>query len=247
MKRNGAGNGRFPIFTKRFRELQGERSNTEFAEFLGLSRQTVGFYCNGDRIPDALGLKEIAEKCGVSSDWLLGMSDFHSKEEYHSAREFCSSFLNLMAEEFDEQDRKRVNRSLTEILDGFKYALNDYACGYTHYENAVVMLSRVFSSTASCIKIAIDSREYIDSDENADELYEKINHILEVASTSAYKELGVYFYSIRNLTMELLEAHDYQDKTFRFSSEAEKLLRESDAEYISFLEGEAERFRNTRE
>lgn len=50
-------------------------SNTEFAAFLGMSRQTVGFYCNGDRIPDAEGLKEIAVKCNVSADWLLGMSD----------------------------------------------------------------------------------------------------------------------------------------------------------------------------
>lgn len=47
---------RLPIFTRRFRELQGERSNTEFADFLGLSRQTVGFYCNGDRLPDVITL-----------------------------------------------------------------------------------------------------------------------------------------------------------------------------------------------
>ena len=44
---------RLPIFTERFRKLQGDRSNTEFAEFLEISRQTVGFYCNGDRLPDA--------------------------------------------------------------------------------------------------------------------------------------------------------------------------------------------------
>ena len=66
---------RLPIFKERFRELQGEMSNTEFAAFLGMSRQTVGFYCNGDRIPDAVGLKEIAEKCNVSADWLLGLTD----------------------------------------------------------------------------------------------------------------------------------------------------------------------------
>lgn len=40
-----------------------------------MSRQTVGFYCNGDRIPDALGVKTIAEKCGVSADWLLGLTN----------------------------------------------------------------------------------------------------------------------------------------------------------------------------
>ena len=68
-------NSRFPVFTERFRELQGDQSNTQFAEFLGLSRQTVGFYCNGDRIPDAIGLCDIAERCGVSADWLLGRTD----------------------------------------------------------------------------------------------------------------------------------------------------------------------------
>ena len=56
-------------------------SNTEFAEFLDISRQTVGFYCNGERIPDALGLKKIAEKCNVSADWLIGLSDIKSIDQ----------------------------------------------------------------------------------------------------------------------------------------------------------------------
>lgn len=80
MKQSSVNGCRFPKFRDRFRELQGNRSNTEFAAFLGMSRQTVGFYCNGDRIPDALGIKEIAEKCGVSSDWLLGMTDCTSQD-----------------------------------------------------------------------------------------------------------------------------------------------------------------------
>lgn len=66
---------RLPIFTKRFKKLQGDRLHTEFADFLGISRQTVGFYYNGNRAPDALTLVKIARKCGVSSDWLLGLSD----------------------------------------------------------------------------------------------------------------------------------------------------------------------------
>ncbi len=74
MKRAREEKIRFPEFMNGFRELQGDMSNTDFAELLGISRQTVGFYCNGDRIPDALGIKAIAEKCGVSSDWLLGLS-----------------------------------------------------------------------------------------------------------------------------------------------------------------------------
>lgn len=66
---------RLPIFTERFRELQGDLSNTDYADYLGISRQTVGFYCNGDRLPDVVTLLKIAEKCNVSTDYLLGKSD----------------------------------------------------------------------------------------------------------------------------------------------------------------------------
>lgn len=68
---------RLRVFQERFDILREEHgpSNTEFAKFLAMSRQTVGFYLNGDRIPDALTLKNIADKCHVSSDWLLGKTD----------------------------------------------------------------------------------------------------------------------------------------------------------------------------
>lgn len=66
---------RFPVFRDRLMNLQGEMTISEFADFLGLTRQTVGFYLAGSRIPDILGLKRIAEKCNVSADWLIGMPD----------------------------------------------------------------------------------------------------------------------------------------------------------------------------
>ena len=88
MKRIAGENNRLPIFTKRFRELQGERTNTVFADFLGISRQTVGFYCNGDRIPDAVVLRQIASKCEVSVDWLLGLSNEQTLEA--KVRQICN-------------------------------------------------------------------------------------------------------------------------------------------------------------
>lgn len=65
---------RFPEFQAAFVELMGDMTIKEFAAKLGMSRATVGFYTAGQRIPDALGIKTIAEKCGVSADWLLGLS-----------------------------------------------------------------------------------------------------------------------------------------------------------------------------
>lgn len=43
MKQNTTKNNRLPIFTERFRELQGDRSNTEFADFLGISGKLLVF------------------------------------------------------------------------------------------------------------------------------------------------------------------------------------------------------------
>lgn len=68
-------NERLPVFTDRFCELRGSMSNAAFAYALGISRQTVGFYCNGDRLPDCVTLRHIAEECQVSVDWLLGLSN----------------------------------------------------------------------------------------------------------------------------------------------------------------------------
>lgn len=65
---------RFPEFQAAFVELMGDMTIKEFADKLGMSRATVGFYSAGQRIPDAWGIKIIAEKCGVSADWLLGLS-----------------------------------------------------------------------------------------------------------------------------------------------------------------------------
>ncbi len=66
--------GRLPIMKTRLRELQGNTSATDFAKKIGLSRQTVGFYLNGDRIPDSETLIQICQSCHVSADWLLGLS-----------------------------------------------------------------------------------------------------------------------------------------------------------------------------
>ena len=81
MASNEARQMKMPIFAERFNELRGERTQADFAEFLGISRPTVGFYENGERIPDAFILKQIAEKCGVTTDYLVGLRDNKTYED----------------------------------------------------------------------------------------------------------------------------------------------------------------------
>lgn len=66
---------RLPVFRDRLDILRGDLSYAKFADKLGLSRATVGFYLSGERVPDAITLKDIAIKCGVTADWLLGLTE----------------------------------------------------------------------------------------------------------------------------------------------------------------------------
>ena len=60
------------VFLKRFAELQGDMDNKTFAEKLGLQKGVVLNYMKGWRFPTAHAMKRIADRCGVTVDWLLG-------------------------------------------------------------------------------------------------------------------------------------------------------------------------------
>lgn len=126
---------RFPIFSKRFRELRGSRTQAEFADDIGVSRPTVGYYENGTRIPDALTLRQIAEKSGVTTDYLVGLTD---------AKKFETHDIGAYARLDDEaiQMLRYVTKSfnsriaINEILKDYKILtkLINYLCSFLEDE-----------------------------------------------------------------------------------------------------------------
>ncbi len=101
---------RMPILRERLNELRGELSYAEFAEKLDISRATVGFYLAGERVPDALTLKKIAEKCKVSVDYLLGLSDAANLDNM-----VIGSELGLSDKAIDGL-RKSINNPFRKII-----------------------------------------------------------------------------------------------------------------------------------
>lgn len=75
MKHGNERKDRFPIFRERLNILLGDMSTTDFADKVDVSRQTMGFYLNGERIPDSLTLARICRECNVTADWLLGLTN----------------------------------------------------------------------------------------------------------------------------------------------------------------------------
>ncbi len=66
------------LFTSRLNRLMQEKniSQTDLAEAVGCTRQTVGFYLSGKRYPDIVNAGLMARALGVSCDYLIGLSDF---------------------------------------------------------------------------------------------------------------------------------------------------------------------------
>lgn len=82
MKPSNEKPNRFPILRERLNLLMRDMdlTTTDFANRVGITRQTMGFYLNGDRIPDSLTIAQICKKCEVSANWLLGLTDIRSPD-----------------------------------------------------------------------------------------------------------------------------------------------------------------------
>ena len=112
---------KMPCFRERLNELLSDSGKTiiAFAEFLGTSRQSLGYYLNGERIPDALMVKQFCERCHVSADWLLGLSDVKTPDSEVQAickttglSEATISLLVFMSKNPD-------NQLLMKLIDAF--------------------------------------------------------------------------------------------------------------------------------
>lgn len=70
------------IFPTRLRTLMEEHGTTQerIAKLLGVKRQTVSLYKSGQSKPDVDQLAQIALYFGVTSDWLIGISDCRKAE-----------------------------------------------------------------------------------------------------------------------------------------------------------------------
>lgn len=65
------------VFGKRLKELRKANGYTieQFAELVGISKSSLGYYENTDRLPDVEVLARIADALNVSADYLIGRTN----------------------------------------------------------------------------------------------------------------------------------------------------------------------------
>lgn len=88
--------GDFSVLAIRIKKLRTSMKMTqkEFSAFVGCTAATLSAYENGSKSPSLEIIKEIAEKCHISIDWICGLSDRqyivkNSIWTYSDIIEFC--------------------------------------------------------------------------------------------------------------------------------------------------------------
>ena len=162
MKTNVGSKNRFPEFQKRFNELRGSMSQKDFAKKIGVSTPTVGFYENGERVPDALTLLMIADTCNVSVDYLLGRAECKTADN-----ESIRNVIGLSDEAIDQlrslsamKVPKYVYISAPELLSeiityrAFKAFIHEMITLHTESKNAIKNLLKYVKATNEDFKRA---------------------------------------------------------------------------------------------
>lgn len=133
-------------FSARFKQLREENamSQDDFSKFLGISRVSITYYEKADqdngRLPDAVNLIRICNKCNCSADYLLGLTnerngvaDTFSEPDTISALNLAgftkgnARLLNKWKTIPSESDKLlTLNILLSAGMDFFLSAVSDY-------------------------------------------------------------------------------------------------------------------------
>lgn len=132
--------GDFSILGIRIRELRNflNKTQKEFAEIVGCTAATLSAYENGSKSPSLDIVKNIAEKCSVSLDWLCGLSD------KQTINEKCISYSDIvkMLLSIDKYTNISLEKKLYEIgslnkSDGFiDYTEDEFVT--LHFNNQII-------------------------------------------------------------------------------------------------------------
>jgi transcriptional regulator with XRE-family HTH domain len=120
-------------FPKRLRKLLDETGTTQdkLAESVGVTRQSVAQWKDGQTKPDVHYLRKISEFFGVSCDYLIGMTDVRSLEtELQAVAKFTwlseKALGGLMSERADYPENIYILNTILESGDNLHKVLDQF-------------------------------------------------------------------------------------------------------------------------
>ena len=134
--------GEHEIFATRLRGLMEKQDTThqQLADILNVSRQAVSSYYFGKRQPNFQKLIEIAEYFNVSTDYLLGVSEFRNYDEIKEIKQSTEIFQQI-EDPLVLEDIKEAFKHLSDI--GKTIETHDIS---SHIKTVTDSIHNIFSS-----------------------------------------------------------------------------------------------------
>ncbi|MBD5149641.1 MAG: helix-turn-helix transcriptional regulator [Oscillibacter sp.] len=139
-------------FSERLKQILIETNTThqELADILGVQRQTVSLYVNGQIRPDIDTLAIIGDHYGVTADWLLGLTEDRKKHptatdelglsenSIHKIRNYGLNRIggrvrtrSSLEKVISHDDFEELLENLDTAFSSCSESLRAYSCGYT--------------------------------------------------------------------------------------------------------------------
>ena len=151
------------VFGKRLKELRNEHCCTieQFADMVGISKSTLGYYENDKRMPDIEILARIANVLNVSADYLICRTN--TTDRKGKLKTVCdfTGLSDQAAEYLSELVENRDYAKLSVINHLFKELCEDYAF-YSGEDEASSILGSLFRCFEKFTGSENDWENYVD-------------------------------------------------------------------------------------
>lgn len=118
------------VFGKRLRELRKENGYTieQFADMVGISKSTLGYYENDKRMPDIEILARIANVLNVNADYLIGRTNTTAQKgkmktvcEFTGLSDSAAEFLAQLVKDKDYEKLSVINHLFQELCEDYEF------------------------------------------------------------------------------------------------------------------------------
>ena len=151
------------VFGKRLRELRKENGYTieQFADMVGISKSTLGYYENDKRMPDIEILARISNVLNVNADYLIGRTNTTAQKGKMKTVCDFTGLSDQAAEYLSELVENRDYAKLSVINHLFKELCEDYAF-YSGEDEASSVLGSLFRCFEKFTRSENDWENYVD-------------------------------------------------------------------------------------
>ena len=118
------------VFGKRLKELRKANGYTieQFADMVGISKSTLGYYENDKRMPDIEILTRIADTLNVNADYLIGRTNTTAQKgkmktvcEFTGLSDSAAEFLAQLVKDKDYEKLSVINHLFQELCEDYEF------------------------------------------------------------------------------------------------------------------------------